>query len=89
MKRTVILFLLIALPAVLFVVSPAAAGEQARETTSRFCSTYGDLGLLDIRGELHGQLEQGQGAKEYEENDADRGSHRKSDGAVDDSHGRG
>ena len=45
MKRTVILFLLAALPAVLFAVSPAAAGEQARETTSRFCSTYGDLGL--------------------------------------------
>jgi hypothetical protein len=45
MKRTAALFLLIALPAVLFCTSPAAAGDKSRETISLFCSTYGDLGL--------------------------------------------
>jgi hypothetical protein len=45
MKRTAIIFFLIALPAVFYAVSPAAAGDKARETTSRFCSTHGDLGL--------------------------------------------
>ncbi len=45
MKRIAAVVLLLSLPALSFAVSPAVAGDKGRETISRFCSTYGDLGL--------------------------------------------
>ncbi len=45
MKRIAAFVLILILPALSFAVSPAVAGDESRETISRFCATYGDLGL--------------------------------------------